>query len=220
MKLKRPGMAAVACFALAMFALAGRAQAVDVTLIWTSPGDDGLNGTASAYDIRYSTSPIDNTNFPQATRLLAPPAPRPAGSLQFCVVKGLLPNADYWFALKTADERGNWSGLSNIAVHTSEKLGVEVPVVPLSFSGPWPNPVTDVGRFALSLPQASRVRIEAYDIGGRRVATLADGDLPAGKAEIAWSLRDASGRRVSPGVYLVRAQLGAASFNRRVVVTH
>ncbi len=31
-----------------------------LTLTWTAPGDDGNNGTAAEYDIRYATSNIDN----------------------------------------------------------------------------------------------------------------------------------------------------------------
>src|SRR6185369_82451 len=31
------------------------------TLLWVSPGDDGNTGTATSYDIRYSTVLIDNT---------------------------------------------------------------------------------------------------------------------------------------------------------------
>ncbi|MCP4545458.1 MAG: hypothetical protein GY835_03195 [bacterium] len=34
-----------------------------LTLFWTAPGDDGLEGVASAYDIRYSESPIDESNW-------------------------------------------------------------------------------------------------------------------------------------------------------------
>ena len=32
----------------------------NLTLNWTAPGDDGSTGTATSYDLRYSTTPISN----------------------------------------------------------------------------------------------------------------------------------------------------------------
>jgi hypothetical protein len=51
-----------------------------VTLTWTAPGDNGENGTATAYDIRHSPSPITNTNFRFATQVSGEHPPQPAGS--------------------------------------------------------------------------------------------------------------------------------------------
>lgn len=85
-----------------------------VTLNWTTPGDDSLSGTAAQYDLRYSTAPITAANFASATRALGTPAPAAAGTRQTFTVGNLSPNTTYWFALKTADEVPNWSGLSNV----------------------------------------------------------------------------------------------------------
>ena len=38
-----------------------------VTIAWTAPGDDGNIGTASQYDIRYSTAPITDANWDAGT---------------------------------------------------------------------------------------------------------------------------------------------------------
>jgi chitodextrinase len=85
-----------------------------VTLTWTTPGDDSLNGTAAQFDLRYATSPITAGNFASATRVTGLPAPSAAGTPQTWVVTGLSPGTTYWFALKTADEVPNWSLLSNV----------------------------------------------------------------------------------------------------------
>lgn len=85
-----------------------------ITLTWTTPGDDGMSGTASQFDLRYSTSPITASNFNQATRWQGTPAPGSSGSTQSVVVTGLQPNTNYWFAIKTADEVPNWSVISNV----------------------------------------------------------------------------------------------------------
>jgi hypothetical protein len=85
-----------------------------VTLTWTAPGDDGSVGTATQYDLRYSLSPINASNFNAATAVTGLPSPQPAGSSESFTVPGLTPNTTYYFAIKTADENNNWSAISNI----------------------------------------------------------------------------------------------------------
>jgi hypothetical protein len=84
-----------------------------ITIRWTAPGDDGTVGKAYRYDIRYSTSAITAANWDQANRAVAMPLPGTPGALQTCTVTGLVPNTTYYFRMKTADEKYNWSGLSN-----------------------------------------------------------------------------------------------------------
>ncbi len=93
----------------------GSATATSLTLSWTAPGDDGTSGTASAYDIRYSTSAIDAGNWASSTQLSGEPSPQVAGSSETMVVSSLAPGTTYYFALMTADEVPNWSGMSNVA---------------------------------------------------------------------------------------------------------
>jgi flagellar hook capping protein FlgD len=96
---------------------AARAQgspADTVVLTWTAPGDDGQIGTASAYDLRLSTAPIDDASWSAATVVSGLPSPQPAGARQSTVVRGLTYGTTYYFAIKTADDAGNWSGLSNV----------------------------------------------------------------------------------------------------------
>ena len=83
---------------------------------------------------------------------------------------------------------------------------------------PAPNPARGTVRLSLSLAAAGGVRLEVFDPAGRRVRLLADGSHPAGTMSLAWDLRDASGHRVRPGVYLVRAKVAATSLGRRLVV--
>jgi phosphodiesterase/alkaline phosphatase D-like protein len=90
-----------------------------VRLTWTTPGDDSLTGTASQFDLRYSTSAITAANFASATRWNAMPAPGAPGGGQSVTVTGLVPNTTYWFAIKTADEVPNWSGISNVISRTT-----------------------------------------------------------------------------------------------------
>lgn len=84
-----------------------------MTLTWTAPGDDGTSGTASAYDLRYSLSPIEANNFSAATRVQGAPHPLPAGSPETFTVRGLNFGTTYYFAIKAFDDWGNSSPVSN-----------------------------------------------------------------------------------------------------------
>jgi len=90
-----------------------------ITIGWTAPGDDGDTGTASVYDIRYSTSSITDANWTSASQVSGEPSPQAAGSAESFEVTGLTPGTTYYFAIKTADENLNWSALSNIAVQST-----------------------------------------------------------------------------------------------------
>lgn len=88
-------------------------SSTSLRLEWTAPGDDGMSGTASYYDIRYSFNPIlTQTDFQSATSISSP-APLPAGAKQTLVVDNLTTSEVYFFALKTSDEVFNISAISN-----------------------------------------------------------------------------------------------------------
>ncbi len=88
-----------------------------ITLSWTVPGDDGSTGTATEYDIRYSTSPIVTpADWTAAVQIVDEPIPVTAGSgiTQSYTATGLNPETSYYFAIKARDEVSNWSSISNV----------------------------------------------------------------------------------------------------------
>jgi hypothetical protein len=85
-----------------------------VTLQWTAPGDDGLEGRAQWYDVRYSlTGPITEETFDAATHVEIPFFPHSPGQGEGVTIPGLSRFTTYWFALRTSDEVPNWSLTSN-----------------------------------------------------------------------------------------------------------
>jgi hypothetical protein len=85
-----------------------------LTLTWTASGEDGVLGTAAVYDLRYSSSPITLAGWDSATAAEGELAPREAGRAETLLVEGLVADSSYFFALRTSDDHGNVSGLSNI----------------------------------------------------------------------------------------------------------
>jgi phosphodiesterase/alkaline phosphatase D-like protein len=114
----RPTLSALLlAFTVLIAAPAAHAQVVtwnSIQVSWTTPGDDSLTGTATSFDLRYSTSQITAANFASAPRWNSTPTPAAPGTRQSAVVSGLTPNTTYYFAIKTGDEVPNWAGISNI----------------------------------------------------------------------------------------------------------
>ncbi len=104
---------ATAPAAITDLAINGTPGSSSIKLTWTSPGDDTNSGTASTYDVRYSTSAITEGNWASATTVTGEPSPQAAGNTEFFTVNGLSGTTTYYFAIKTSDEVPNTSAISN-----------------------------------------------------------------------------------------------------------
>lgn len=110
-----------------------------ITLSWTAPGDDGIIGMAASYDLRYATAgPMaSDANFDNAAQLQGEPVPQAAGGVETFTIAGLAPGTTYFFGIKTTDDAGNVSGLSNspkgitaaVPVERHEIYGSTVPTI-------------------------------------------------------------------------------------------
>ena len=99
-----------------------------IRLSWPAPSHTAWNGVveaATTSDIRYSTSQINSSNWSSATPVTSqmPPAPGTPGAAQTTWVRGLQAGRTYYFAIKTADAAGNWSGLSNSPSYATTAVG-------------------------------------------------------------------------------------------------
>ena len=108
----------------------------------------------------------------------------------------------------------NWrEAMSPAAPETDEPAPV---AYTLALAPPMPNPARGTTRFSFDLPRAMSARLEVLDVQGRLVATLAEGELGAGRHERAWDGTTARGR--AAGLYFVRLQTPEGRLVRRVVV--
>ncbi|MBA3064965.1 amidase domain-containing protein [bacterium] len=109
-------------------------------LYWIAQGDDGNSGTASYYDVRYASYSFGAEAFNILPQLMMPYIylyPAEPGNENYCIVA---PEEDadiFYFAVKTIDEYGNYSEMSNVASYKTS--GTD------SYQGQikaycWPNP--------------------------------------------------------------------------------
>jgi len=87
------------------------------------------------------------------------------------------------------------------------------PQARLTLGAARPNPLTRTTSIAFSLPKSGSVDLAVYDIAGRKVATLAQGTMPAGSHEVSWN-----GAKAPAGVYLYRLSFEGKTLTNRMVV--
>lgn len=68
--------------------------------------------------------------------------------------------------------------------------------------------------FEIDLPNPQRVRLGIYDVAGRRVRSVIDGQLPVGRMRLPWDGKDQAGNVARTGMYFARL---SGDFGFRVV---
>jgi hypothetical protein len=101
---------------------------------------------------------------------------------------------------------------------TDVSTGVgDIPVAGLQLRAA-PNPFNPQTRISYTVPSAGTVRLVVYDVTGRRVATLVDGDVGAGTHDITWAGEGDGGGSVASGVYFARLETATARTVYKLVV--
>ncbi len=134
------------------------------------------------------------------------------------------PQATGWYPLVVFREGGSPAGgqlVYSLYWDTSTPVDVsgdrERPAS-LELSEPRPNPAREVARFEFALPQATHVRLEVYDVTGRRMRSLVDATLEPGRHSAAWDGRGDDGSRAGAGIYWARLDAGGRQLGRRLVM--
>ena len=82
----------------------------------------------------------------------------------------------------------------------------------------YPNPFNPTTEFEYSTPVRSHVVIDIYNILGRKVCTLVDGERSAGTYRVFWDGRDENNQTVSSGVYLYRMTADTVVLTKKMVL--
>ncbi len=140
------------------------------------------------------------------------------------VVDPLAPAGTYNFRITTS---------GNDPINVTHQLGIVIDVIStptgvdesdVLSSGKFalhsnePNPFNPMTKIAFDLPLQRHVTLSVFDVAGRRVKTLVDGVLPAGRHELSWRGQDDSGHDVGSGVYFLRMEAGAFSENVKMTL--
>ncbi len=113
-----------------------------------------------------------------------------------------------YYVVKNADVRG-------VVVKLSE--GVNVPAK-YALSRNYPNPFNPVTRFTVDLPRATEVEVAVYDLLGRKIASLMNGNQAAGTYNLEWNARDANGIVVPTGMYFLRVSSEEFNASQKIML--
>lgn len=80
-----------------------------------------------------------------------------------------------------------------------------------------PNPFTRECRVEYSLARDATVRLDVFDVSGRRVRTLASGNVSAGVGVEVWDGRNDEGGHAPGGVYFVMLDAGGVRETKKIV---
>jgi hypothetical protein len=81
-----------------------------------------------------------------------------------------------------------------------------------------PNPFNPTTRIAFELARPGRARLAVYDVAGRLVRVLVDGEQPAGEQAATWDGRNTAGAEQASGVYIYRLTTSDFERSRRMTL--
>jgi hypothetical protein len=105
--------------------------------------------------------------------------------------------------------------MKDVKVTFNDKI--ELPKT-FALSQNYPNPFNPTTRFSMELPKATEVQVVIYDILGRQIATLLNGQESAGYHTIEWDGRDSRGITVPSGIYFARMNADEFTQTRKIML--
>jgi hypothetical protein len=113
------------------------------------------------------------------------------------------------------------NGIQRVPVTLIAILGLNADLgIPESFAlhQNYPNPFNPSTILKFDLPTATQARIVVYNLLGREVVRLANRQMPAGFHQVTWQGRDAYGREVPSGMYLVLMETPEYSHSIKMIM--
>jgi hypothetical protein len=181
----------------------------DVVLNWNRSGDDEPD--FSNYAVYRASSagvqPVPGSFIADSPDTLLTDLDPPAGFLYYIVT--------------AKDRHGNQSAPSNeasAAIPTGVGGDDTPSLARLTLGGNFPNPFGASTDLRVGLPRASDVRVEVYDVAGRRVAVRTVPAVAAGWQRIAFDGRDHRGGLLASGVYFYRVTAAGETRTHKMVI--
>jgi len=140
-----------------------------------------------------------------------------------CINKGLtmVPNGgrDFWGYLvpdpSGLTDRGAFEYNSIMAINDNNKYSVS----DFTLKQNYPNPFNPNTRISFQLPNSGIVKVIVYDIMGREVCVLADGQESSGLKTLNWNGRSGSGKIMPSGVYICSISFSGNVKNMKMILS-
>jgi hypothetical protein len=130
------------------------------------------------------------------------------------------PGSALYYIVTANDVHGNQGTKSNEAsVAATTGVGNLPPITALTVLQNHPNPFTGETQLQVGLPVKEDVRVEIYDVAGRRVRDVTLPNEAKGWDTVKLEDRDDRGTALPSGVYFFRVHAGAESVTKKMVIT-
>jgi len=115
---------------------------------------------------------------------------------------------------------GSNSEYSDVLSVTLEWLDVDGDQLPTVYAlhQNYPNPFNPVTNLSYDLPEDAMVNITVFDMMGRVVRTLVNGQQSAGYKSLQWNATNNSGQPISAGLYIYTIQAGEFNQTRKMIL--
>ena len=125
-----------------------------------------------------------------------------------------------FYRLSAIDNSGNVSGYSDTITYIMVLANDENLLIPTEFSlhQNYPNPFNPTTQIKYDLPEDALVTINIYDLMGRIVKNLVNGQKNAGYNSIQWNATNDKGAPVSAGLYLCTIHAGEFRQTKKMVL--
>jgi flagellar hook assembly protein FlgD len=112
-----------------------------------------------------------------------------------------------------------WDSLTIVKAPKVTSVSGDRMIVPNDFSiSNYPNPFNPSTKISYALPQRGSVRVSIYDMLGRIVVTLVDGEKEKGIHTVDWSGKDERGNPLVSGMYVARLRAGEFIKNTKMIL--
>jgi hypothetical protein len=124
--------------------------------------------------------------------------------------------------LLTGDQNSSNNGAQKVS-HSKICPGISeaiAPCHPMTFAlfQNSPNPVKTSTAITYQIAEPSRVRLSVYDITGRLMTTLVDGENQPGFYTVRWNGMDSSGKAAGNGIYFYKLEAGTFVSTSKLVI--
>jgi len=130
------------------------------------------------------------------------------------------PGTALYYVVTASDIHQNQGLKSNEAgVAAATGVGGTPSITALTVMQNSPNPFTSETQLQVGLPAKSDVRVEIYDVAGKRVRSVLAPAQPRGWNTLRILARDDRGSSLASGVYFYRVRAGSETVTRKMVIT-
>jgi hypothetical protein len=117
-----------------------------------------------------------------------------------------------------ANLEGSQYGVTPITSGTAVVLSSDAVPMAYDLMQNYPNPFNPSTSIGFTLPEAGYVTVSVYDMTGRLVSTLVDGNLDEGVHMVEWDGMDSSGAMVSAGVYIYALESSDMIMTKKMIL--